>query len=104
MAKPLSITIPHQIGRAEARRRVEEGVSMAHSRLGPIATSIDEKWIGDQLEFRIVALSQTVTGSIDVADDSVSVVVQLPWALAMLASKLRDKVTRQGQLLLGPKV
>lgn len=104
MSKPLSITVPHQLGRIEARRRVEEGMLMARSRLGAVASSIDDSWNEDQLDFRVVAMSQTVTGKVEVADDSVTMEVQLPWALAMLADKVRDRVTRQGQLLLGPKV
>ncbi|MBP2228294.1 polyhydroxyalkanoic acid system family protein [Azospirillum agricola] len=103
MPKPLTLSIPHSLGRAEAKRRLADGLGDARARLGAVATSIDDHWEGDRLAFRVVALAQTVTGRIDVADDRVDVEVELPWALGMLADKLKTKLTRQGTLMLEKK-
>lgn len=103
MSKPLTVTIPHKLGRDEAKRRVAEGVGQARSYLGAIASSMDDHWTGDRVDFRVVAVAQTVTGFIDVQDDCVNVEVQLPWALGMLANKVKDRLQRQGTLMLEKK-
>jgi hypothetical protein len=73
------------------------------SHLAGVATSIDEEWQGDTLVFRVVALAQTITGRIEVLDDSVEVEVDLPWMLAMLAEKIKGRVRHQGALMLTKK-
>lgn len=103
MSKPLTVTIPHELGRQEAKRRLTEGMGTARSYLGAVASSMDDHWTEDRLDFRVVALAQTVTGHIDVQDDCVNVEVQLPWALGMLASKLKDRLQQQGTLMLEKK-
>ncbi len=103
MSKPLTVTIPHQLGRDEAKKRLEEGMGQARSYLTPVATSMDEHWTDDRMDFRVVALAQTVTGYIDVQDDCVNVEVQLPWALGLLANKVKDRLQQQGTLMLEKK-
>ncbi len=103
MPKPLTLSIPHALGRVEAKRRLTDGLEEARARLGAVATSIDESWTDDRLDFRVVALAQTVTGHIDVLEDRVELEVELPWALGMLAERIKNKVTRQGVLMLEKK-
>ncbi|MBP2311774.1 polyhydroxyalkanoic acid system family protein [Azospirillum soli] len=103
MSKPLTVTIPHQLGRQEAKRRLTEGMGQARSYLSAVATSMEDHWVEDRMDFRVVALAQTVTGWIDVQEDCVNVEVQLPWALGMLANKLKDKLQHQGTLMLEKK-
>ena len=78
-------------------------MGQARSYLTPVATSMDEHWTDDRMDFRVVALAQTVTGYIDVQDDCVNVEVQLPWALGLLANKVKDRLQQQGTLMLGKK-
>jgi hypothetical protein len=103
MPKPLTLSIPHTLGRAEAKRRLTDGLTEARARLAAVATSIEDRWVDDRLEFRLVALAQTVTGRIEVLEESVWLEVELPWALGMLAERIRTKVIRQGTLLLDRK-
>ncbi|CAO3448944.1 MULTISPECIES: polyhydroxyalkanoic acid system family protein [unclassified Azospirillum] len=103
MPKPLTLSIPHSLGRAEAKRRLVDGMGEARARLSAVAASVDDSWTDDRLNFRVVALAQTIAGHIDVLDDSVEMEVQLPWALALLADKIKNKVSRQGTLMLEKK-
>lgn len=100
MPKPLTLSIPHSLGRAEAKRRLVDGMGDARARLSAVATSIEDSWTDDRMDFRVVALAQTVTGRIEVGDDRVEVEVELPWALGMLADRLKGKLTRHGTLML----
>ncbi|HEV7372299.1 polyhydroxyalkanoic acid system family protein [Arenibaculum sp.] len=103
MSRPVTVSIPHQLGKQEARNRLQEGRDRMRSHLAGVATSIDEEWQGDTLVFRVVALAQTITGRIEVLDDSVEVEVDLPWMLAMLAEKIKGRVRHQGALMLTKK-
>jgi putative polyhydroxyalkanoate system protein len=103
MSKPLVVVIPHQLGRVEARRRLETGIGQLKQTFGDKVTSIEEAWTGDRLDVRVGALGQSITGNLDVAEDQVRVELQLPWMLAMLAEKAKGLIQKQGTLLLERK-
>lgn len=100
MSTPMVVTIPHRLGRSEAHRRLEEGLGKVHEQLAAYTSSIEQSWTGDRLDFRVVAMAQTVTGRVDVMEDSVRVEVDLPWMLAMLAKRLTGKIEQTGAKLL----
>jgi hypothetical protein len=61
----------------------------------------EEVWTGDHLEFRVSALGQGASGSIDVAEDHVRLEILLPWLLAQLGEKVRPLTRNQGLVPLG---
>ena len=103
MTKPLVITVPHELGRAEAKRRLEDGVGKLKATFGDKVSSVDETWSGDRLDVLVKALGQSVAAALQVREDHVQVEVQLPWALALVAEKAKGLIQRQGQLLLEKK-
>jgi hypothetical protein len=102
MTSPVKVSIPHQLGRAEARRRIDGGFAKIIRAL-PGAGSSSERWEGDQLVFSVAALGQAVSGVVDVLDASVTIELQLPGLLGMVASGLKDRLRQAGQLLLTRK-
>lgn len=101
MSKPLTVTIPHQLGKAEALKRIEEGFGRIEQQLaGGTAAKVDKSWAGDTMNFSAVAMGQTITGAVHVHDQEIKLDVVLPGILGMLAGKVRDKVQKEGQLLL----
>ena len=103
MQKPVVVDIPHSLGRAEARRRLEEGFGRIRDQIAGNAIAFEETWSGDRLSFRAGALGQTVTGRLDVFDASVRIEVDLPWFLAAIAEKLKGRLRHEGALLLEKK-
>lgn len=103
MTKPLVVSIPHQLGAAEARRRLETGIDHIKATYGGKLAVLDHRWNGDRLEFRVSALAQTVSGTVDVAGDLVTLSLELPWMLAMLAEKAKTLIQKQGHLMLEKK-
>lgn len=104
MAKPMVVEIPHDLGRDEARRRIEGGMGQARDLLrksGIAVTTLD--WTGDRLDFAVSALGQKVDGQIDVGAEVVRVEVRLPMLLALFAEKVQRSIGRQGNLLLTKK-
>jgi Putative polyhydroxyalkanoic acid system protein (PHA_gran_rgn) len=79
MAKPLIMSIPHRLGKAEALRRLKSDLGSAGASFGHLFSIDEQTWTGDRLAFRVTALGQAVNGSIDVAEDYVRLEVFLPW-------------------------
>jgi Putative polyhydroxyalkanoic acid system protein (PHA_gran_rgn) len=100
MPQPVVVTIPHRLGKAEAKRRLQSGFHNVRSNVGESFMVLKDNWEGDHLDFQASLLGQSTTGVIDVADDHVRLEVQLPWVLAMLANKAKALVERQGRLML----
>jgi hypothetical protein len=103
MTKPLVVTIPHKLGKAEAMRRVREGLGTARGKFGHVLTIEQEDWSGDLVAFQVRAMAQTASGTIDFADDSVCLKVELPWLLARLAEAIQKVIRKEGTVLLEDK-
>ena len=103
MAEPLVVSIPHKLGKDEALRRIKAGLSGVEARYAQIFKVEEEIWSGDRLSFRLVAMKQTVSGTLDVAEDRVRLEVMLPWLLARLASGVQAVIRDRGKNLLEKK-
>src|SRR4029450_3252365 len=103
MPTPITVSIPHQLGRAEARRRIETGFAKILHLLPGSGGRCSERWEGDRLVFGVAAMGQTVAGVIDVLDAEVTMEIELPGVLGMLAGGLRNRLQKVGQLLLTKK-
>jgi hypothetical protein len=103
MSKPLIVSIPHNLGRQEATRRLQAGMGQLKSQFGSHLGVVEETWTGERMDFRVGALGQTITGNLEVMDDSVRLEVHLPWVLAMLAEKTKAFIQKQGTLMLEKK-
>jgi hypothetical protein len=103
MEKPLVISIPHQLGKDEALRRLKGRLERGIEAAGAVLTVNEQRWDGDRFSFRVTAMNQQASGTVDVADDYVRVEVLLPWLLAQLASGLKDAIAKRGALLLEKK-
>jgi Putative polyhydroxyalkanoic acid system protein (PHA_gran_rgn) len=100
MPQPVVVTIPHQLGKAEAKRRLQSGFHNVRSNVGESFMMLKDSWAEDHLDFQASLLGQSTTGSVDVAEDHVRLEVQLPWVLALLANKAKVLVEKQGRLML----
>lgn len=104
MAKPpFTASIPHRLGKAEATRRLQAGLTTVRDRFGRHVTIVEEVWTAEHLDFRIAALGQAANGTLDVSDDAVMLSVELPFLLDMLARKAQDLIKKQGTLMLEKK-
>jgi hypothetical protein len=104
MTQPMTISISHDLGAAEARRRIAGGFArLIGSVPGGALMKLDERWEGDRMIFEARSLGQTVSGTVDVGDSAVVLTVTLPPLLAGLADALRGKLRDAGQLLLAKR-
>jgi hypothetical protein len=102
MTTPISLSIPHQLGRAEARRRIETGFATIIQQLPGGGTS-NERWDGDDLSFNVAGMGQSISGVVNVLDTVVTIKIELPGVLGMVASGFKRRLEKAGQLLLTKK-
>ncbi len=101
MAKPLIVEIPHDLGRDEARRRIEGGMAKGKAAAEKSGIKVDTlNWVEDSLNFGVSALGQKIDGQIDVLADHVRLEVRMPLLLSLFAEKVRGIVSKEGTKLL----
>jgi hypothetical protein len=100
VSQPVTVTLPHQLGVAEARWRIDEGFADFARHLATAPAAIERSWQGDTLNFSLSSFGQALTGRVVVAATQVTVEIQLPGLLAMLASRVKGTLQREGRLLL----
>ena len=100
MSKPLTVSIPHQQGVAEARRRLESGLAEMTAKLPGGAAKIDQRWEGDRLLFAAQISGQSISGALHVLADAVKMEIVLPGILGLLAGKIGGRLKDEGQKLL----
>jgi hypothetical protein len=99
----LVLGIPHTLGAAEARRRIETGVANAKSQFASIFKITELTWIENRLVFDLSALAQRISGAVEVENDYVELRAQLPTLIRLLAKRFVPVVETTGQKLLLPK-
>ena len=103
MGTPVTVSVPHRLGREEAVRRLKSGLSTMRGNLSSLVTIERENWNGDTLQFDMRGLGQTAAGTITVFDDNIRIEVTLPWLLAKVAERLQPALKREATLLLEKK-
>jgi hypothetical protein len=103
MSKPLVVTIPHRLGKEEAKRRLKDGLQRARTDYSKLMSVQEENWNEDRVAFRLSTFGQSAQGTIDVGEDQLRIEVQLPWLLGALAEKLQPLIRKEGTLLLEKK-
>src|SRR5215212_7068626 len=102
--EPITVTISHRLGRDEAKRRLENGLSAIRAEVSAYVRSLDYSWDEYTLSFRVSALLQTITGRIEVYEEFVRVELGLPLLLHMAAKRIVGQIQSRGAALLeGPK-
>ena len=103
MPKPVVIDISHDLGKDEARGRLQKGFGLIRDQFGVGALAFEERWEAERLHFTAGFLGQKVAGRIDVMERSVRIELGLPWGIAVLAETLQGRKRNPGTLLLEKK-
>ena len=103
MSDTVSVTVGHHLGKVEAIRRLKQGLSRASGHLGAMIAIEQETWHGDTLRFRIRALGQAASASIEVLEDALRIEVLLPKLLANAANVLLPLLRKEATRLLEKK-
>ena len=101
--RTITITVPHRLTQQQARERLESGIADLRTKHSGKLASVQEEWNGNQLDFRLAAMGQSVTGRLDVLPNAVKIDVDLPWLLAAFAEKFRPQVEAEAKKMLEKK-
>jgi len=103
MARTITVNVPHALGRAEARRRVDEGFEVIEGSLTTGVRSlvtVKRQWEGDCLAVEVRALFQRTSGRIEILEDAVQMHFDVPELLAAIADRVRSRLAEQTAKLL----
>jgi hypothetical protein len=100
MTNSITVSIPHQLGRTEARRRIEAGFAKVTRVFPGGGGACSKRWDGDELSFSVVVMGQTIAGLVKVHEVTVTMDIQLPGILGMIAGGLKDRLRKVGHVLL----
>jgi hypothetical protein len=99
MTQPLAVDIPHQLGKAGVRARLDSGIGKLGEKI-PGGATVQHRWEGDTMYFNVGAMGQQIACTATVFDAHVHAVVDLPGLLAMLAGPIKAAIESQGPKLL----
>jgi hypothetical protein len=99
----VTVIVGHSRGKVEAVRRLKSGLARANGHLGGMIAVEQETWHGDTVRFRILALGQTASPSIDVLEATLRIEVSLPGLLAKVANRLLPILRKETTRLLEKK-
>ena len=101
--KTITVTIPHRLTQAEARQRLQKGIMDLKAQHAASIAQVSETWNGDQMNFKLAVMGQSITGRVDVQPSAVKLDIDLPWLLAALAEKFRPRIEQEGRKMLENK-
>ena len=89
MTQPISLDIPHQLGKDGVRQRLDGGIGKIGSMI-PGGGHVQHSWDGDTMNFTVSAMGQEMRCTATISDKNVHAVVDLPPMLALFADKVRS--------------
>lgn len=96
----MDIDIPHSLGVAEAKRRIEAGLPKLQQHI-PGGGTVDATWTTETtLNMKITAMGQTVPVQLLVEDAVVRGTVSVPMMLKMMSGPISDFVKTSAQKML----
>ncbi len=99
MAEPITVDLPHKLGRDAARAKLDHGI-------GQIVRAISggslksNRWEGDTLFFEIEARGQRVAAKLEVLETRIHALVDLPPIGALFVEKIKAELGSVGTRLL----
>ena len=99
----MEVAIPHELGREEVRRRLKSNShSIADAVPGGMAEVVTDWPSEDRMTMAIKAMGQDLNGHVDIADNEVVFVVELPAALGFIKPMVEGAIRQQGERLVAP--
>jgi hypothetical protein len=92
MPNTITVTVPHSLGIETAKKRLAERLEVLRRDYVDKVARSEVSWAGDVATINVAALGQQASARIAVLADQVRIDIELPWALAAIAGKVRDVV------------
>jgi hypothetical protein len=99
MSQPISLDIPHSLGKDGVRQRLDGGVGRIADKI-PGGATVEHRWDGDVMHFTVNAMGQSIASICTIYADKVHAVVNLPGFLGMLAGPVKAAIEKEAPKLL----
>ena len=100
MTTPIQVDLPHNLGAAEAKRRIEGGTDRLKDFIPGGSAEVRSAWTGDRLGLQVTAMGQEVNAQIDVRETFVRVELLLPPGLEFFTKPIEAALRRKGSDML----
>lgn len=101
MSAPVTIDVPHTLGKAGARERMRSRIGDLGGHMPGGVAEIRSSWPGeDEMALEISVMGQTIPARMEVQDRLVRVHIALPPMLAMFAGMIGAAVRTGGEKML----
>ena len=100
LRKPIVVTVPHRLGRDEAKRRLLNGLQQVDQQIAAAHASLEYSWEEYRINFSVMAMHQILVGHTDIEDENIRIEIRLPFLLHMLADPLASRIESNTELLL----
>lgn len=99
----MQVAIPHQLGKEEVRRRLHSNTNRMGDGIPGGMGTVTSEWVSeDRLGMTIEAMGQSIRAHVDIEDQQVLFVVDLPPALGFIQPIVEGAIRQQGQKMLAP--
>lgn len=97
----IDMSVPHSLTQEEAKKRISHLIEDSKTRFAGKVNNVSESWSGYVDSFSFEAMGFSVSGKLDVQPAQVRILIELPWAAAMLKGRIESEIRNQAQQLLG---
>lgn len=96
----MKFEVPHGLGKAEAKRRIENGLPALEKHI-PGGGTVTSAWPAeDKLSLDISAMGQNIGVVIEIEDTLVRGEIDVPMMLSMMSGAIRDFVEKSSRIML----
>ena len=100
MAHTVTVDVKHQLGTEEAKRRVQSGIEALQSKLGDKLGHLKIDWAETHADVLLTVMGHDLRGAMDFLPGCVRISLELPWALALIAEKIKGSIAQHtGEML-----
>jgi hypothetical protein len=99
MGEPVEMDIPHKLGKAGVRTRLDKGIGKIAMMI-PGGAVVDHRWDGDTMHFTVQAMGQTIASRLETFEDKVHAAIDLPPMMALFANQIKAALETQAPKML----
>lgn len=97
----LNFEIPHSLSTEDAKSRLERFADSIKDKFQDQAKDVEQSWDGNALSFGFKTMGMKIAGNIEVAEEQLKVVSEIPFAAMMFKGKIESAMKEQLGKLLG---
>ena len=99
MSAPITMDLPHKLGKDGARARVDAKIGKLAGHI-PGGADVVHRWDGDTMHFTVAAMGQSVASRLTVFDAHLHAEIDLPGLLGLFGSQIKAAIQREAPRLL----